>query len=104
MAIVSRQFLYIEVPDGFVNLTLTWDATSFSPEDGSPEFLGPLIEAVIRNTSLLYSVVAEIRRSNGVNVVNRTVDPNTTVRYTGGGPVKNIEDIPWSSLSVDLRL
>jgi hypothetical protein len=79
-------------PDGYANAVVTWDSTV--QVEGEWDYVGPIVSIVVTNTSPTKTVFATFRRGNGQAVVNRTLTPNTTQTYTGGGNIKNVEDIP----------
>lgn len=98
--ITTWRLAYIQVSDGEISVTATWDSTGINPETGTPDFTGALISVEAVNTSLTRTATALIKRGNGVAVVSRSLPPLTTEIYTGGGPVKKIEDIPYYSIGV----
>ena len=83
--------------DGEVTVTLSWDSPGLD-ELNDPIFTGPIILLTADNTSLTRALVLDSYRGNGQAAFTRTLTPGDHFEFTGGGPVKNVEDIPSYSL------
>lgn len=77
------------------------DLTYNSPGNdaqGDPIYSGAITQALCVNNSPTYSCGVEFKRGNGQAVFTRTLAPSSNVAYSGGGNIKNVEDIPTFSI------
>lgn len=96
--ITTVEMMRITFENGYANLVVTYDSSASDPITGVPEFEGNLISVVATNTSLTHTVTATAKRGNGQAAMTRTLPPQTTQTYTGGGAIKTVQDIPLFAL------
>ena len=95
--IVTKELMRMNFDDGYCNIVVTWD--SAAQVEGEWDYVGKIISIVATNTSPTQTIYAAYRRGNGSVVATRSlppaVPPNvSTETYTGGGNIRNVEDIP----------
>ena len=98
MANVTVTLATVNFTDGFTATCLMTYNSPGNDANGEPIYTGAIVQAVCTNNSPTHSCGVEFKRNSGVAVFTRTLAPNTTVTYTGGGNIKNVEDIPKFSI------
>jgi len=93
----------VSFPDGIAFVDVTWDSPAPDPEGGWL-YEGPLVNIVAANTSAIYTASVRIKRGSGQgqNFINTQMPPGFSQTFLPGGPVRNVDDIPWFSLGADL--
>jgi hypothetical protein len=101
MTLVTQRVIIIDLPDGEIAYCdLTWDSPGPDPdpEGGTWLYEGPLVSVYAKNNSSIYTVTGEFKRTTGQAVFSGALGPGQDVTYTGGGPVKNVDDIGGYSI------